>query len=192
MNYFAQYVFLPILRTQTNSSKDCSAIYDSFSRSIAIAISDMASSKLFDTVCNIPLTSDLFAQAIHPNEPLVAVGLLSGHVQMLRLPSVGDNAELASPKLVKKTNVHTADSLKSKSLLRRSSGNDAGIGMVDTQWRTKRHKTSCRALCFSPDGLELYSAGGDGIVKAASTETGQVEAKLALPRFEYVFLHRKT
>jgi WD repeat-containing protein 55 len=150
----------------------------------------VAQSRMFDNVCKLPLSSELFAQAIHPNEPLVAVGLLSGHVQMLRLPQLGESSEPTSLNHIKKldkpatTNCHN----NPKSLLRRSSGSDPGISMVDTQWRTKRHTTSCRTLCFSPDGLELYSAGGEGLVKAANTETGQVEAKILLPKFEHVIV----
>ena len=53
--------------------------------------------------------------------------------------------------------------------------------MVETVWRTKRHKGSCRCLAYSLDGLQLYSAGTDGIVKAANAETGQVTGKVAIP-----------
>jgi hypothetical protein len=56
--------------------------------------------------------------------------------------------------------------------------------MVDSAWRTRRHKSSCRALCFSHDGQELYSAGVEGIVKAANSETGRVEAKILVPYHE--------
>lgn len=42
---------------------------------------------------------------------------------------------------------------------------------------------------FSVDGKMLYSAGSDGWVKAASSETGRVEVKIAVPRAQkgYVF-----
>jgi hypothetical protein len=36
-------------------------------------------------------------------------------------------------------------------------------------------------LGFGTDGQTLYSAGTDGIVKAAKTETGQVENKIVIP-----------
>ncbi len=115
---------------------------------------------MFDTVCTLPLSSDLFAQAIHPEEPVVSVGLASGHVQTFRLPSLeGEDDEDAAPNSSART----------------------GKGHIDTMWRTRRHKGSCRTLGFGTDGKTLYSAGTDGMVKAASTETGQVQNKIVIP-----------
>lgn len=101
---------------------------------------------MFDNICSLPLTSDLFAQAVHPTEPLVAVGQLTGHVATLRLPPAGTRA-----------------------------------GTIATAWRTKRHAGSCRGLGFSADGRTLFSAGADGVVKAAETGTGVVRSKVVLP-----------
>ncbi|KAF1923382.1 WD40 repeat-like protein [Didymella exigua CBS 183.55] len=109
---------------------------------------------MFENVCAIPLDYDLFAQAIHPDEPIVAVGLASGHVQTYRLPG-GHDGGSATPA--------------------------SGFGHVDTLWKTRRHKGSCRTLGFSVDGAQLYSAGTDGIVKVADSTTGQVTAKIAVP-----------
>jgi len=53
--------------------------------------------------------------------------------------------------------------------------------VVETLWTTKRHQGSCRTLCLSGDGATLYSAGTDGIVKAADMETGRVVGKIAVP-----------
>ncbi|KAF3035055.1 WD repeat-containing protein jip5 [Didymella keratinophila] len=107
---------------------------------------------MFENVCAIPLDYDLFAQAIHPEEPIVAVGLASGHVQTYRLPGDGDDSAPTS-----------------------------GFGHIDTVWKTRRHKGSCRTLGFGVDGAHLYSAGTDGIVKVADSATGQVTAKIAVP-----------
>ncbi|RDW69080.1 WD40 repeat domain-containing protein [Aspergillus mulundensis] len=116
---------------------------------------------MFDTVCTLPLSADLFAQAIHPSEPVISVGLSTGHVQTFRLPaeeeedSDDDQASVASSR--------------------------NGKGHIDTMWRTRRHKGSCRTLTFGVDGEVLYSAGTDGLVKAARAETGVVENKILIP-----------
>lgn len=110
---------------------------------------------MFDTVCSYPLSSDLFAQVIHPAEPIVSVGLSSGHVETFRLPPTSNGGPGQSVN---------------------------GFGHIDTVWRTRRHKGSCRCLGFGHQGHTLYSAGTDGWVKAAKTETGRVESKIAVPR----------
>lgn len=120
---------------------------------------------MFENVCAIPLDYDLFAQAIHPEEPIVAVGLASGHVQTYRLPGGGDDDDSAATPA-------------------------SGFGHIDTVWKTRRHKGSCRTLGFSVDGAHLYSAGTDGIVKVADSATGQVTAKIAVPLDPYVYNHK--
>jgi WD40 repeat protein len=114
---------------------------------------------MFENVCTLPLPHDVFTQAIHPEEPIVSVGLASGHVHTFRLPdgaSDDDNGD---------------DTLAS----------EKGFGLIETTWKTRRHKGSCRALGFGVDGSQLYSAGTDGIVKAADITTGKVTAKIAIP-----------
>ena len=114
---------------------------------------------MFDTICTLPLSSDLFAQAVHPTEPLLAIGLSNGQVESLKLPPVDEDVQLQKGS-------------------RRGSN---GTGVVDTAWSTRRHKSSCRCLGYSLDGRSLYSAGSDGIVKAADTESGRVIGKVAIP-----------
>lgn len=120
---------------------------------------------MLDNLCTLPLSADLFAQAVHPTEPLVTVGLSSGHVQTLKLPPVDDDEE------DEEQPPPTAPG-------RRGSN---GTDVVDTAWRTKRHKGSCRCLAYSVDGRQLYSAGTDGIVKAADSTMGTVTGKVAIP-----------
>jgi WD40 repeat protein len=114
---------------------------------------------MFENLCALQLDSDLFAQAIHREEPIVAVGLASGHVQTYRLPAGAseDSDEDEKPAFEK------------------------GFGHIDTAWKTRRHKGSCRTLAWSVDGSSLYSAGTDGIVKVADTTTGKVTAKITVP-----------
>ncbi|CAG7924528.1 unnamed protein product [Penicillium olsonii] len=115
---------------------------------------------MFDTVCTFPLSEELFAQAIHPEEPVVSVGLASGHVETFRLPSLDSEED---------------DDASSQSSARN------GKGHIDTMWRTRRHKGSCRTLGFGIDGQQLYSSGTDGLIKVAATETGRVVNKIAIP-----------
>lgn len=119
---------------------------------------------MFDTICSLPLSSDLFAQAIHPSEPIVAVGLAAGHVEAFRLPPVAGDASSDEG----------------------AAASENGFGQIESSWRTRRHKGSCRSLGFGIDGEVLYSAGTDGLVKAASTATGQVIGKIATPLDAYV------
>lgn len=116
---------------------------------------------MYDTVCTLPYASQITALAVHPTEPIFAVGLVSGHVEAHRLPLVETGAK----------NDHDP-------LTRRGSD---GTGTVENLWKTRRHRGSCRSICFSQDGREIISAGMDGIVKGADFETGRVKWKLRAP-----------
>ncbi|KAG9238027.1 WD repeat-containing protein jip5 [Amylocarpus encephaloides] len=118
---------------------------------------------MFENICTLPLSSDLFAQAVHPTQPIVAVGLASGHVQSFRLPPVAGS----SP--------DDEDGDGNTSVL------STGTSTIDIEWRTHRHKGSCRTLTYSGDGEFLYSAGTDGILKVASSLTGRVVSKILTP-----------
>lgn len=138
-------------RLHKNSSCSCREMHSTNSRIIFRP-------KMFENLCALPVEHDIFVQAIHPEEPIIAVGLASGHVQTYRLPSGASDDDgdetIASEK---------------------------GFGTIDKVWDTRRHKGSCRTLGYSVDGTSLYSAGTDGMVKVADCMTGQVTAKICVP-----------
>src|SRR5271168_5321835 len=86
---------------------------------------------MFENLCTLPLSSELFTQALHPKEPILAVGLSGGHVQSFRLPPVAGNNDDEDPD---------------------ASFLSTGTSTIDTEWRTRRHKGSCRTLAYSYDG----------------------------------------
>jgi len=126
---------------------------------------------MFDNICSLPVYSDVFSQAVHPTNPVFSVGLASGHVQTFRLSTVDHDATTETASLGRRASVDSNGKKLSES----------GFDTIDTVWQTRRHKGSCRALAFSSDGITLFSAGTDGIVKAAETESGRVVGKIAIP-----------
>jgi hypothetical protein len=136
---------------------------------------------MFDTLCTLPLPSDLFAQALHPTHPIFTVGLSSGHVQTYKLPpAAADSSDEASPPPPPTYTNGTSNGVLS-SRRRSSTASENGLGAIDKAWSTRRHKGSCRCLAYNHDGSVIYSAGTDGLVKAALSETGRVTSKFAIP-----------
>ena len=145
---------------------------------------------MFDTICTLPLPSDLFTQALHPTEPILAVGLSSGHVYTYRLPSDNDSpapsssADEAPPPIFPPPPTSNGTGRRSSlntSYRRSSSASENGLGSIATLWSTRRHQGSCRTLTYSLDGRTCFSAGTDGLIKHFDTETGKVTAKYAIP-----------
>lgn len=119
---------------------------------------------MFENLCTLPLQADVFTTALHPTEPLLTVGLSSGHVQTFRLPASNGGA-----------GSDDSDDEMNTSIL--SDGKD----MINTVWQTKRHKGSCRCLAYTHDGSAMYSAGTDSLIKHFDAMTGAVTSKIAIP-----------
>jgi WD repeat-containing protein 55 len=135
---------------------------------------------MFDTICTLPLSSDLFAQALHPSLPILAVGLSSGHVQQYRLPPAPTSTDTSDSDEEDYGGVQLPGSRPRRLS---SAASENGLGEIETAWRTRRHpEGSCRCLGFSTDGDVLYSAGTDSLLKAAKAENGKVCSKVAIPK----------
>ncbi|KAL7275584.1 WD repeat-containing protein jip5 [Rhizina undulata] len=119
----------------------------------------------------ISLTTDLFTLSLHPTKPLLATGLLSGHVYTYTWPftSGGDS-----------NNDEDDDDDDDEDAVK-NSNTEPGNGEHTVAWKTRRHKGSCRSVVFSGDGEILYSSGTDSLLKAASSETGRVTTKTLIP-----------
>ena len=98
------------------------------------------------------LPCEVFSIDSHPTEPMLAVGLVSGEVQWCCLSN--DRAAITN--------------------FLRYSYNYSQISFGPVQWETKRHKSSCRSVRYSPSGSLIASAGADGLIKWASADTGNV------------------
>lgn len=96
---------------------------------------------MFENLCTLPLKAEIFTQALHPTEPLLSVGLASGHVECFRLPAADKSDDGDGD----------GDDVDTSVL-------SDGRGTIDTVWRTRRHKGSCRSLAFTHDGSREFSS----------------------------------
>jgi WD repeat-containing protein 55 len=92
---------------------------------------------MFENTCTLPLHAEIFATALHPSEPVLTVGLANGHVETFRLPP-GNNAS-------------DEDTDGDASIL------SDGKAMIQSLWKTRRHKGSCRSLAYAHDGKCRFS-----------------------------------
>ena len=96
---------------------------------------------MFENLCTLPLDAEVFATALHPNEPILTVGTSNGHVETFRLPSsVGSSDD-------------GGDGDGDTSVL------SDGKHNIESLWRTRRHKGSCRCLAYAHDGSCMFRPG---------------------------------
>ncbi|TGZ82781.1 WD40 repeat-like protein [Ascodesmis nigricans] len=121
------------------------------------------------------LPSDVFALAVHPTKPLLAIGLSSGHVYSYTWPYTEPAADESESENSDSDSDSDTESTPKPS-------NPSEPPPLTLSWKTKRHKGSCRNIAYSTDGSTLFSAGLDSILKAADSETGKIKSKAALPQ----------
>lgn len=108
----------------------------------------------------------LFTAKCHPSEPIFVTGTATGHVQTYRY------------NIDKLEEIYT-DQDKFPYDISCVKYDDFDDDSIIVQWHTKRHKKSCRDLCFDlpSNGNLIYSIGSEGIIKTADINTGQVISK---------------
>lgn len=137
-------------------------------------------------ILDITYSDPLFSFAAHPTRPIIVAGLATGH-----LYSHSYNAEELEDKVAaarEKTEGKKAGKPSAISQLKNKwwtvepdHANILGNNGVTANWKTKRHKGSCRSVVFDvlegSAGDHIYSVGTDHIIKKAATETGKVVSK---------------
>lgn len=138
-------------------------------------------------IVEVAFTDPLFSLAAHPTKPILLSGLGTGHLYCHSYDAeMLESAASAAKEKLELTEKGVAKRLVSQlqkkwwKIVEDHKEIPVGSG-VTTNWKTKRHKGSCRSVIF--DVLEnsvgelLYSVGTDHIIKKAATETGKVTAK---------------
>lgn len=137
----------------------------------------------------------LFSLAAHPTKPILLSGLVTGHVfcntynaekleekQLARREEILFLEKEAFSKGKISQITHSVSQSKNKwwTIIE----NSELVENYTTNWKTKRHKGSCRHAIFDPLvgslGENVFTVGTDHIIKKASTETGRVLGKISL------------
>lgn len=147
-------------------------------------------------IVEVKFKDPLFSLAAHPTRPILATGLATGHLFCVQYDaekleekcrerrekiSLMEKEAFKSGKL--STITKSVSQLKSKwwTIVEDNTDIPSDYDIV-TNWKTKRHKGSCRSVIFDPlensVGENLYSVGTDHIIKKANTETGKVVSKI--------------
>lgn len=148
-------------------------------------------------ILEINYADPLFTVAAHPTKPILISGQVTGHV----FCNTYDGEKLEESTQAKREeynqrerdsyskgkipHVNKSDSqLKSKwwTVIQDNTEIAKDDDLIKTNWKTKRHKGSCRHAIFEPlensVGEFIYTCGTDNIIKKAATETGKVVGKV--------------
>lgn len=108
----------------------------------------------------------LFAAKCHPSEPVFITGTATGHVQAYRY----DIDKLMEIYEDQGNFPYDISCVKY---------DDFDDDAIISAWHTKRHKKSCRDLCFDlpSNGEKVHTIGSEGVIKTADVRTGQVVNK---------------
>ncbi|KAI3405270.2 JIP5 [Candida oxycetoniae] len=149
-------------------------------------------------ILEINYTEPLFTVAAHPSKPILISGLATGHLYCNsydgeKLQEIEQTNRAKQVKLQKQayssgkaSHVVNKSVSQSKTKWWTTIENNTDIANdgieVKTNWKTKRHKGSCRHAIFDPRvdklGEFVYTCGTDNIIKKAATETGKVLSKV--------------
>ncbi|CAO1637798.1 unnamed protein product [Parajaminaea phylloscopi] len=135
---------------------------------------------------DIPLSSDALDLALHPREgtDLLAVGLISGKVQLVDYAAFRSESEVSSasggrakPKK-KRTKRAGKDSANTSSSADEDEDEELGDGRASAQyskkWSTRVKNKSCRGIDFSHDGSRIWCLSKDRTIYSLDTESGSV------------------
>lgn len=143
-------------------------------------------------ILEIHYSDPLFSMAAHPTQPILAQGLATGDVfctrynaEALELQQKEKRQEIMKEEVANFKKGNTSQVIKSVSQLKKKWWTIIDDHTNDTNawimWNAKRHRGSCRSVLFDPLenslGQNLYSAGSEGVIKKANTETGKVISK---------------
>ncbi|KAG7663103.1 uncharacterized protein J8A68_003375 [[Candida] subhashii] len=137
----------------------------------------------------------LFTVAAHPTKPILISGQVTGHVycntynadeleekQQAKRESILESEKEAFAKgKISQINTSVSQSKKKWWTIIEDNTEIPEDSLLTTNWKTKRHKGSCRHAIFEPlensVGEFIYTVGTDNMIKRASTETGKVVGK---------------
>lgn len=141
-------------------------------------------------IIDLQFDDPLFALSAHPSKPLILAGLGTGHVSLHKyndsvlqelLEKNIENSMVAEELEDTAAKSNDKKNQKKKKLwsVIKAYDDEASANIVDTVWKTKRHKSSCRIVLMDKltNGDFIYTIGKDNVIKKAFTETGKVDFK---------------